>query len=82
MHELGIAESILEAVETEMRAYAGSRPIKVAVKVGALSGVDRDSLSFCFEAITKGTPFEELILALEDAPADELQLTSLELEEP
>jgi hydrogenase nickel incorporation protein HypA/HybF len=82
MHEVGIANSILEAVGTEMQPYAGARPVKVIVKVGAMSGVDRDSLSFCFEAITRGTVFEGMILAIEDAPADELELSSLELEEP
>ena len=82
MHEVGIAESILEAVRTEMTPHPGARPVKVAVKVGAMSGVDRDSLAFCFEAITKGTPFEPMILALEEAPADELELSYLELEEP
>jgi hydrogenase nickel incorporation protein HypA/HybF len=82
MHELGIAESILEAVRTEMKPYAGARPVKVAVKLGAMCGVDRDSLSFCFETITRGTLFEPMILALEDTPADELELSYLELEEP
>jgi len=82
MHEVGIANSILEAVGTEMKPYAGARPVKVIVKVGAMSGVDRDSLSFCFEAITRGTVFEGMILAIEDTPADELELSSLELEEP
>ena len=82
MHEVGIANSILEAVGTEMKPYAGARPVKVIVKVGAMSGVDRDSLSFCFEAIARGTIFEGMILAIEDAPADELELSSLELEEP
>jgi len=82
MHEVGIANSILEAVGTEMRPYSGARPIKVTVKVGAMSGVDRDSLSFCFQAITRGTLFESLMLAIEDTPADELELSSLELEEP
>ncbi len=82
MHEVGIAWSILEAVRAEMEPHTGARPVKVAVKVGAMSGVDRESLSFCFQAITKGTPFEPLILELEPAPADELELRSLELEEP
>ena len=82
MHEIGIAESILQAVRTEMEPHAGARPVRVAVRVGAMSGVDRDSLAFCFEAITKGTEFEALVLALEEAPADELELSSLELEEP
>jgi hydrogenase nickel incorporation protein HypA/HybF len=82
MHEVGIANSILEAVRSEMQPHAGARPVKVAVKVGAMSGVDRDSLSFCFEVITRGTLFETMTLALEDAPADELELSYLELEEP
>ena len=82
MHELGIANSILEAVETEMRPHPGARAVRIAVTVGALSGVDRDSLAFCFEAIVKGTPFELLALDLKEAAADELQLTCLELEEP
>ena len=82
MHEVGIAQSILEAVQTEMRPHPGALPVKLAVKVGAMSGVDRDSLSFCFEVITRGTLFETMILAIEDAPADELELSYLELEEP
>jgi hydrogenase nickel incorporation protein HypA/HybF len=82
MHEVGIANSIMEAVGTEMRPYGGARPVKVTVKVGAMSGVDRDSLSFCFEAITRGTLFEGMMLAIEDTPADELELSSLELEQP
>jgi len=82
MHELGIANSILEAVETEMRPHPGARPVKIGVTVGALSGVDRDSLAFCFQAIVKGTPLEALALEVHDAPADELELTCLELEEP
>ena len=82
MHEVGIAQSILEAVQTEMRPYPGALPVKLAVKVGEMSGVDRDSLSFCFEAIARGTLFETMILAIEDAPADELELSYLELEEP
>ncbi len=82
MHEVGIAEAILDAVRTEMKPYPAARPAKVAVKVGAMSGVDCNSLAFCFEVITRGTTFEKLVLALEESPADELELSYLELEEP
>jgi hydrogenase nickel incorporation protein HypA/HybF len=82
MHEVGIANSIVEAVRTEMAPHPGASPVKVTVKVGAMAGVDRDSLAFCFEAITRGTIFESMTLAIEDAPADELELSCLELEEP
>jgi len=82
MHELGIANSILEAVEAEMRPHPGARAVRIAVTVGALSGVDRESLEFCFEAITRDTPFAALKLDLREAERDELELTCLELEEP
>ena len=82
MHELGIANSILDAVKTEMQPHPGARALRIAVTVGALSGVDRDSLAFCFEALVKDTPFARLALDLREAAADELELTCLELEEP
>jgi hydrogenase nickel incorporation protein HypA/HybF len=82
MHEVGIANSIIEAVRTEMEPYPGAKPMKLTVKIGAMAGVDRDSLSFCFEAITRGTIFETMTLAIEDTLADELELGSLELEAP
>jgi hydrogenase nickel incorporation protein HypA/HybF len=82
MHEMGIANSILEAVRTEMTPYPAARPVKVKVRLGVMAGVDASSLSFCFEALVKDTPFEPLALEIEEAAADELELSSLELEEP
>jgi Zn finger protein HypA/HybF involved in hydrogenase expression len=82
MHELGIANSILEAVQTELRLHPGASAVKIGVNVGPLAGVERDSLAFCFEAITQGTPFAGLVLDLREGAADELQLSYLELEEP
>jgi hydrogenase nickel incorporation protein HypA/HybF len=82
MHEVGIAHSIIEAVRTEIAPHPDARPVKVTVKIGAMAGVDRNSLSFCFEAITRGTIFESMTLAIEDTLADELELSCLELEEP
>jgi Zn finger protein HypA/HybF involved in hydrogenase expression len=65
-----------------MRPHPGARAVRIAVTVGALSGVDRDSLAFCFGAIVKGTPFEKLALDVREGASDELDLTCLELEEP
>ena len=82
MHEVGIASSILEAVRTETAAHAPARAAKVGVRVGEMSGVDPNSLSFCFEALVKGSDLEPLELAIEPGDADELQFAWLELEEP
>jgi hydrogenase nickel incorporation protein HypA/HybF len=62
MHELSIAESILDAVRKELASHPGARPIRVGLKIGELAAVDVDSLSFCFEAVLKGTDWESLEL--------------------
>ncbi len=65
MHELSIAQSILEAVSAETAKLPGARALKVGVRIGPLSGVDPDSLSFCFEALVKDTELEPLALEIE-----------------
>jgi hydrogenase nickel incorporation protein HypA/HybF len=62
MHELSIAESILEAVRKELASRPGARPIRVGLRIGELAAVDVDSLTFCFEAVLKGTDWESLQL--------------------
>lgn len=65
MHELSIATSILEAVQKEAVSRPGARFLKVAVRIGELAGVDTDSLTFGWEAITKETEWEPLRLEVE-----------------
>jgi len=81
MHEMGIANSILEAVWKEMVRYPGYRPAKVDVRIGAFAGVDPESLRFCFEAMVRDTPPPRLELAIEPTAGDELDLGSIEMEE-
>ena len=68
MHELGIASAILDAVRKEMASRPGSHANKVGVRVGALSGVVPDALSFGFEALVRGTDLEPLALDIESMP--------------
>ena len=65
MHELGIAESILNRVQEESLCHAGARPTKVGVRIGELSGVDPDALSFAFEVLVKSGPLEGLSLEID-----------------
>ena len=81
MHEMGIAGSILDAVQKELLRYPGYRAAKVAVRIGEYAGVDGESLRFCFDAIVKDSPFAPLELNIEARGGDELDLGSLELEE-
>lgn len=81
MHELAIANSVIEAVRTEAARRPGARVTKVGLRIGELAGVDRESLSFCFEVLVKETDLESAVLAIEGAGRDELDLSYLELEE-
>jgi hydrogenase nickel incorporation protein HypA/HybF len=68
MHEMGIANSILDGVDAELRRRPGSRALKVGVRIGELAGVDPDAVNFAFEALTLGTPLADLKLEVEYVP--------------
>jgi Zn finger protein HypA/HybF involved in hydrogenase expression len=78
---MAIASSVIEAVRTEAARRPGARVTKVGLRIGALAGVDRESLSFCFEVLVTETDLESAVLAIEGAGRDELDLSYLELEE-
>jgi hypothetical protein len=87
MHEMGIACSVLEAVQKELARYPGQRAAKVGLRIGEFAGVDGESLRFCFEAIVKSSEAAPLELEIEwcragdERRGDELELAYLELEE-
>lgn len=56
MHELSIAESILEIV-SESVPDRNKKVLSVTVEVGELTAVIPESLQFCFNAIIEETPY-------------------------
>lgn len=68
MHELSIASAILDTVQTEARRRPGARITKVGVRIGELSGVDPEALSFGFDALQQGTGLEPLALEIDYRP--------------
>ena len=62
MHELSIAESILDAVRKELENHPGARPPRVGLRIGEFAAIDVDSLTFCFESVLRGTEWESLQL--------------------
>lgn len=65
MHELGIAQSILERAMEESAQRNDARVTRIGVRIGELSGVDPEALSFGFEALVKDTALEGLILEID-----------------
>src|ERR1700742_1151237 len=70
MHELALAESILDAVSRELEAYPGATPVRVGVKVGVMAAVDMDALRFCFEIALRGSKWSLLKLDAEVVPGE------------
>jgi hydrogenase nickel incorporation protein HypA/HybF len=68
VHELGIATAILDRVRAEARQHARARVTKVGVRIGELSGVNPDALSFGLEALTKDTDLDGLALEIDFRP--------------
>lgn len=68
MHEVGIANSILEAGRAEAGRLAGARLKRIGVRVGVLSGVDLQALEFALMALRMGTDLEDLEIDLQSCP--------------
>jgi hydrogenase nickel incorporation protein HypA/HybF len=83
MHEMSIAESIVQSAAAEARQRPGMRVRAVGLRIGEYAGVDRGSLEFCFEALVKGTELEGAHLEI-DTPkgSSDLDLLYLEVDEP
>jgi len=65
MHELSIANSVLEAVRKERERLNGARVTKVGLRIGELAGVDPEALSFGFEVLVKDSELAPLALEIE-----------------
>jgi hydrogenase nickel incorporation protein HypA/HybF len=68
MHELSIAEDILEMVNQNAPIEELQNVRNVKVKVGDMSGVVADSLEFCFQAITSETKLKNARLLIASIP--------------
>jgi len=68
MHEMSIVTSLLSLVEEELTKRQLQKLLVVRVRHGALANIVPDALSFAFEALTQGTPFEGARLELEEEP--------------
>ncbi len=69
MHELSLAQALVEQVNDVLRREGAERALRVTVRIGALSGVDPDAFAFAFPMAAEDTPCEGAGLELVAAPA-------------
>jgi hydrogenase nickel incorporation protein HypA/HybF len=65
MHELSIAQSIVDSAREHAAAHGARRVLRVGVRIGEISGVNADSLEFCFGMTVKDTELDGAALDLE-----------------
>ncbi len=65
MHELSIAQNIVDIVQQHLPETRGGEVQSVKVRVGRLSGVIPESLEFCFSVIVGDTVLRGAELAIE-----------------
>ena len=65
MHELGIAQAIVDVVEDEARKAGAKKVVAITLSLGELSGIVERQLRFCFPFVTKDTALAEAELRIE-----------------
>ncbi|MCI0390901.1 MAG: hydrogenase maturation nickel metallochaperone HypA [Acidobacteria bacterium] len=65
MHEVAIAQSIIDIAEKEARKYGAPSIRKIKLIVGEFRGVVKDALEFSFAALRKNTLAAEAELEVE-----------------
>ncbi len=54
MHEMALAEGVLQLVEETAMREKAQRVKLVVLEIGCLSSVEPEAMRFCFEAVTSG----------------------------
>lgn len=68
MHEMSLAEGILQLVEDTARREHATAVKAVILEIGQLSSVEPDALRFCFDAVARGSVAEGAELQIIDIP--------------
>jgi len=68
MHEMSLAEGVLQVIEDAARAQSFSHVTTVVLEIGALASVEVEALRFCFDAVMRGSLAEGARLEIVTVP--------------
>ena len=68
MHELGVANEILDIALSEADRHAAKKVTSIKLRVGVLRAIEPENLSFLFEHLARGTPAEGASLEIVEEP--------------
>ncbi|MGJ3249238.1 MAG: hydrogenase maturation nickel metallochaperone HypA [Elainellaceae cyanobacterium] len=69
MHEVGIMQTTLNIALDYANRQGATQIHQMTVRVGALSGVEPDALTFAFDVVVQGTIAEQARLRIDVIPA-------------
>ncbi|RIX44108.1 MAG: hydrogenase maturation nickel metallochaperone HypA [Rhodocyclales bacterium GT-UBC] len=68
MHEMSLAEGVLQLVEDTARREQAQRVKLVVLEIGRMSSVEPEALKFCFGAVTRGSMADGAQLEIVEVP--------------
>jgi hydrogenase nickel incorporation protein HypA/HybF len=68
MHEMSLAEGVMQLVEETARREKASRVKLVVLEIGKMSSVEPEALRFCFDVVTKGGIADGATLEIDRVP--------------
>jgi hydrogenase nickel insertion protein HypA len=79
VHELSIAQALVRMLAEEAARHGTNRIVSVRLRLGRLSGIVGEALTFAFDVAAQGTVAEGARLHIEDAAGREMELVAMEI---
>jgi len=68
MHEMAIAEGILNIALETVAKYEAARVLSIGLEIGQMTEVEPESLRFCFSVLAAGSAAEGAVLEIREIP--------------
>ncbi len=68
MHEMSLAEGVLQIIEDSSRTQNFSRVKTVWLEIGQLAGVEVEAMKFCFDAVVRDSIAQDAQLEIIEIP--------------
>ena len=68
MHEMSLAEGVLQIIDDAARAQSFSRVKTVWLEIGQLAGVEIESIRFCFDVVVRDSIAHDARLEIIETP--------------
>ena len=68
MHEMSLAEGVIQLLDDSAKVNNFTRVKTVWLEIGQLAGVEAEAMRFCFDAVARGSIAEGAVLDIIETP--------------